>query len=123
MTPMAALETNIVCSVGGNTGKVNSFTGLNLQNITGGVLNSASLLENNNLLCFSFEVLKTFLPNSLSGLLKTLETPINLVTDTLAAPILSLSCPAWKDLTAGGQPLWDAIQENFPGALKAGSSL
>ncbi|KAK7183559.1 hypothetical protein DPSP01_008439 [Paraphaeosphaeria sporulosa] len=110
-------------SIGGNTGKVNSFSGFDMQNITGGILNSTSLLENNNLLCFSFEVLKTFLPNSLSGILKTLEGPISLVTNTLAAPILSLSCPAWKDLTVGGQPLWDAIQENFPGALKAGSSL
>jgi hypothetical protein len=102
---------------------VNSFSGLDMQDITGGVLNSASLLEDNNLVCFSFEVLKTFLPNSLSPLLKTLQAPINLVTKTLAAPILSLSCPAWKDLTTGGQPLWDSIQENFPGALRAGSSL
>lgn len=115
--------TNVIPSIGGNTGKVNSFTGLNLEDITGGVVNSASLLEGNNLLCFSFEVLKTFLPNSLSGLLKTLELPVKLVTDTLAAPVLSLACPAWKDLTLGGQPLWEALQENFPGALKAGSSL
>lgn len=110
-------------SLGGNTDKVNSFSGIDMQDMTGGVLNESSLLEGNNLLCFSFEVLKTFLPNSLSGLLKTLEGPISLVTNTLAAPILRLSCPAWKDMTMGGQPLWDAIQENFPGALKAGSSL
>ncbi|KAH7082028.1 Chloroperoxidase [Paraphoma chrysanthemicola] len=110
-------------SIGGNTGTVNSFTGLNLQDVTGGILNATSLLENNNLLCFVFQVLKTFLPNSLSPLLATLEVPINLVTDTLAAPILSLACPAWKDLTKGGEPLWDAIQRNFPGASRAGSSL
>lgn len=91
--------------------------------MTGGVLNSISLLEDNNLLCFVFEVLKTFLPNSLSGLLATLEVPINLVTDVLATPITSLACPAWKDLTEGGEPLWDVIQQTFPGASKAGSSL
>jgi hypothetical protein len=116
-------DSRVVHSIGGNTGTVNSFTGLNLQNITGGILNATSLLENNNLLCFVFQVLKTFLPNSLSPLLSTLEVPINLVTDTLAAPILSLACPAWKDLTEGGEPLWDAIQRNFPGASRAGSSL
>ena len=82
-----------------------------------------SLLENNNLLCFVFEVLKTFLPNSLSPLLATLEVPIDLVTGVLAAPILSLACPAWQDLTEGGEPLWDVIQRDFPGAKKAGSSL
>ncbi|KAH9880574.1 hypothetical protein IAQ61_000867 [Plenodomus lingam] len=110
-------------SIGGNTGKVNSFTGLDMSDITGGVLNSATLLDNNNLLCFTFEVLKTFLPNSLSPLLKTLEVPIKLVTDTLAAPLLSLACPAWKDMTAGGEPLWDALQTTFSGASKSGSSL
>ncbi|KAJ4352941.1 hypothetical protein N0V95_003794 [Ascochyta clinopodiicola] len=110
-------------SIGGNTGTVNSFSGLDLQNITSGVLDSASLLENNNLLCLVFELLKTFLPNSLSSLLTILEVPINLVTDVLAAPILSLACPAWKDLTQGDKPLWDEIQQKFPGASKAGSSL
>jgi hypothetical protein len=87
------------------------------------VLNAASLLEDNNLLCFVFELLKTFLPNSLSPLLATLEVPINLVTDTLATPLLSLACPAWKDMTQGGEPLWDGIQNTFTGASKAGSSL
>jgi hypothetical protein len=94
-----------------------------LHNITGGVVSSASLLEENNLLCFVFELLKTFLPNSLSPLFATLEGPINLVTEVLAAPILSLACPAWKDLTEGGEPIWDIIQHRFPGAEKAGSSL
>ncbi|KAJ4318177.1 hypothetical protein N0V94_004543 [Neodidymelliopsis sp. IMI 364377] len=110
-------------SIGGNTGTVNSFSGLDLHNITGGIVNSASLLEENNLLCFVFELLKTFLPNSLSPLFATLEGPINLLTEVLAAPILSLACPAWKDLTEGGEPIWDLIQHRFPGAEKAGSSL
>lgn len=110
-------------SIGGNTGTVNSFTGLDLSNVTGGVVNAATLLKGNNLLCFSFEVLKTFLPNSLSPLLSTLAVPINMVENALSAPILSLACPAWKDLTLGGEPLWDGIQDTFPGAKKAGSSL
>lgn len=111
------------CSVGGNTGTVNSFSGLELSNITGGVLNSASLLESNNLLCFVFEVLKTFMPNSLSPLMSTLEKPIEMVTDALSAPLLSLACPAFKDMEVGGQSLWDAIQDKYPGAKTAGSSL
>ncbi|KAH7397234.1 Chloroperoxidase [Pyrenochaeta sp. MPI-SDFR-AT-0127] len=113
----------VLGSIGGNTGTVNSFTGLDLQNVTGGALNTVTLLENNNLICFVFEVLKTFLPNSLSPLLATLEVPLKLVNDILAAPILSLACPAWKDLTAGGEPLWDAIQQSLTGARIAGSSL
>ncbi|KAL1649395.1 hypothetical protein SLS61_006503 [Didymella pomorum] len=110
-------------SIGGNTGAVNSFSGLDMGDITGGLVNSASLLDGNNLLCFAFELLKTFLPNSLSPLLATLAGPINLVTDVLATPITSLACPAWEDMTKGGEPLWDIIQDKFPGASKAGSSL
>ncbi|GME23664.1 oxidase [Neofusicoccum parvum] len=110
-------------SVGGNTGTVNSFTGLDLSNVTGGVLNTATLLEGNNLLCFVLEVVKTFAPNSLSPLLKTLEVPLQLLSDTITGPITDLACPAWKDLTEGGEPLWDGIQKKFPGASTAGSSL
>ncbi|KAK8190392.1 Chloroperoxidase [Phyllosticta capitalensis] len=117
------LKHPVLGSVGGNTGTVNSFSGLELSNITGGVLNSASLLESNNLLCFVFEVLKTFMPNSLSPLMSTLEKPIEMVTDALSAPLLSLACPAFKDMEVGGQSLWDAIQDKYPGAKTAGSSL
>ncbi|KAF2123898.1 Cloroperoxidase [Dothidotthia symphoricarpi CBS 119687] len=117
------LQYPVLGSIGGNTGTVNSFSGLDLHDITGGVLNATSLLENNNLLCFVFQVLKTFLPNSLSSLLSTIQVPVDLVTSTLAAPLLSLACPAWEDLTEGGEPLWDIIQRTFPGASKAESSL
>jgi hypothetical protein len=96
---------------------------LDLHNITGGLLNADSLLEDNNLICFVLEVLKTFLPNSLSPLLATLTAPVTMVSDVLAAPLLSLSCPAWKDLVKGGEPLWNVIQKTFPGAKTAGSSL
>jgi hypothetical protein len=110
-------------SIGGNTGTVNSFAAVDLHNITGGVLNSTLLLENNNFLCFVFELLKTFLPNSLSPLFSTIEGPLNLITNVLSASMRSLECPAWKDITQGEKPLWDTIQHSFTGASEAGSSL
>jgi hypothetical protein len=110
-------------SIGGNTGTVNSFSGLDMEDITSGVLNASTLLENNNLICFVLELVKTFSPNSLSPLLATIQVPLKLVMDTISAPLLSLSCPAWKDLTEGGAPLWDGIQRIYSGARKAGSSL
>ncbi|TIA37579.1 Cloroperoxidase, partial [Aureobasidium pullulans] len=39
----------ILASIGGNLGKVDNFSGLDLEDITGGVLNATSLLEGNNL--------------------------------------------------------------------------
>lgn len=110
-------------SIGGNTGKVNSFTGINLANITSGVLNTATLLEGNNLLCLVFEVVKTVSPNLLSGIWATLAKPLEVITDALATPLLNLSCPAFNDLQVGGQPLWTALMNDFPGATMSKSAL
>lgn len=110
-------------SIGGNTGTVNSFTGVNLADVTGGVLNGTTLLEGNNLLCFVFEVLKFASPNALAGLYKTLAVPLDLVNRIIAVPLLDMSCPAFKDMQMGGRPLWDAIKDDFPGAMKSGGAL
>ncbi|KAF9883738.1 hypothetical protein FE257_003030 [Aspergillus nanangensis] len=109
-------------SIGGNTGEVNSFAGVDLGDVTGGVINLTNLLDDNNLLCFVFEVLKFASPNALSGLYKTLAAPLEMITKALAVPLLDLSCPAFKDMQKGGKPLWDALKDDFPGALKSGRS-
>ncbi len=83
----------VLASIGGNLGKVNSFAGVNLEDLTGGVLNAANLLEGNNLLCFALAVVKTFAPNSLSSVLATLEAPLQLLDNALLGPLLNLSCP------------------------------
>ncbi|KAN0120082.1 Cloroperoxidase [Hyaloscypha variabilis] len=110
-------------SIGGNTGTVNSFTGVDLGNVTGGVFNAESLLEGNNLMCFVFEAVKTLAPNSLSTLFSVLEIPLELITDTLGSALTGLSCPALTDLTIGGQGFEDAITTMFPGARKSGGAL
>ncbi|KAM0714459.1 hypothetical protein Q7P37_010246 [Cladosporium fusiforme] len=106
-------------SIGGNVGKVNSFTGVNLDNILGGVLNATQLLESNNLLCFVLEIIKMASPSYLSNIYATLDKPLELITKLVSAPLLSLDCPAWDDLTMGGQPLWEALAERYPGANKS----
>jgi len=110
-----------VLSIGGNMGRVDSFVGLDLTDITGGVLDATSILEGNGFMCFVLEVVKTFAPNSLGTLFKTLATPLELLTETVAAPILSLACPEFEDLKAGGTDLRAKLME-FPGAAKAGAA-
>jgi hypothetical protein len=104
-------------------GKVNTYAGVDLSNLTGGVLNLEKLLEGNNLLCFVFEVVKTVTPNSLSTLFAVIEKPLSLITGTLGAAALNLACPAFKDLTVGGNSFEDGIQKKFPGAKLSGSVL
>lgn len=43
--------------IGGNTGKVDTFTGVDIQDLTGGIFNGATLLQDNNLECFVFQLL------------------------------------------------------------------
>ncbi|EFX06375.1 putative oxidase [Grosmannia clavigera kw1407] len=112
-----------LASIGGNVGTVNSFAGVDLGDLTGGVLNAAKLLEGNNLLCFVFEVVKTLAPNSLSSLFATIEAPLQLLLDTLDTALLNISCPAFKDLTIGGTPFQDALTNLYPGTNVTGSVL
>jgi hypothetical protein len=116
---LSRLKLNLVFySIGGNLGKINSFAGVDPADLTGGVFNLANLLEGNNLLCFVFEVLKFASPNALSGLYKTLAEPLEWVTNVVAEPLLNMTCPAFEDLQMGGKPIWEALKDDFPGAMK-----
>lgn len=112
-----------LASIGGNTGTVNSFTPLDLSDLSGGLLNVQTLLEGNNLICFALQVVKTVSPNSLSNLFKTLAVPLGLLTEALGAAVTDLTCPPFGDLAYGGQPLWDAIIKGYSGPARAGSPL
>ncbi|GAW04577.1 oxidase-like protein [Lentinula edodes] len=57
-------------SIGGNTGQVDTFTGVNLADLTRGVYNANTLLEGNNLLCFVLQAAVMNLPTSVAGLLE-----------------------------------------------------
>lgn len=102
---------------------MNSFTGVDVGNLTGGILNGETLLEGNNLLCLAFEVVKTAAPNELSTLFTLIEEPLQLITNSLGSALANLSCPAFSDLTVGGQSFEKGIQSKFPGAKKSRGGL
>lgn len=108
-----------MANIGGNLGTTNSFAGVDFTNLTGGVLSATKLLQGNNLVCFSLEIVKTFAPNSLSTLFTTIAKPLQLITDAVSPPLLSLNCPAMGELASGGTDLLS----KYPGAAKAGSAL
>ncbi|KAH9845358.1 Peroxidase, family 2 [Teratosphaeria destructans] len=110
-------------SIGGNTGTVNSFAGINPADIVGSALNTANLLEGNNLLCFALEAVRVASPNYLANLFSTISLPLNLIYNILKTPLLNLACPTLDDLTYGGQPLLTALQEKYPGAKWSGKAL
>jgi hypothetical protein len=109
-------------NIGGNLGEVNSFAGVDLTDISGGVVNALNLLEGNNLMCFTLNIVKTFAPNSLSSLFKTLEKPLNLLNGAILDPLLDLNCPAFDELTARGTDIMEILKK-FPGAVKGAFAL
>lgn len=99
-------------SVGGNTGKTNSFAGVDITDLTGGVYNSATLLQGNNLMCFGYQVQQQLAPDLLKSLLSVTQLTSGLnQLDTAFANIYSAlgGCPQLKSI--------DTQQfANYPGA-------
>jgi len=83
-------------SVGGNTGKVDTFTGIAPEDLTGGVFNGATLLEGNNLMCYATQLLVMQAPDIISGLFTDVDpsqdalgTELNKLTNSLGCPKLN----------------------------------
>jgi hypothetical protein len=110
-------------SIGGNLGAVNTFAGIDLGNITGGAVNSANIVQGNNLACFSLELLKLGTPSLLASLYSTVSGPLALISTALDAPLLNLNCPVFSDLKMRGADFLSGLKAKYPGANKAGSSL
>lgn len=81
-------------SVGGNTGTVNSFAGVSLADITGGVYHTLDLLDPQKFVCFFYQVtlavVPAFLRSQLLGSL--LAGVLNLLHSTID-PLVDPSCP------------------------------
>ncbi|EME78939.1 uncharacterized protein MYCFIDRAFT_60430 [Pseudocercospora fijiensis CIRAD86] len=105
-----------LASIGGNMGRVNTFAGIRLDDLGGGIMNLAHLLEGNNLICFALELIKTGSPSFTNNLFKTFF-------DLIATTVESIGCPQIAALTKGGVPLTQHLQSIYPGAAKAKSGL
>ncbi|KAK4057523.1 hypothetical protein OIO90_001592 [Microbotryomycetes sp. JL221] len=79
--------------VGGNTGKVNSFVGVDVADLTGGVLNAQSLLEGNNLICFGLAAARLGLPSVLGGATGLLGNALNFLDSKFGTLLPGLTCP------------------------------
>jgi hypothetical protein len=94
---------------GGNTGQPNSFTGVDVDDLTGNVYNAQTLLEGNNLMCLAFQSASEAAPDILRGLLGNVVLAVQKLTDALNPIIAELGCP---ELTKYDTTLFKA----FPGA-------
>ncbi|PIB02567.1 Aromatic peroxygenase [Cercospora beticola] len=75
---------------GGNTGRTNSFTGVDLSALTRGAFNGANLLQGNNLQCFFAQAAQSAIPD-LAG--ATLAAVNGIVGQYFGAFTSGLNCP------------------------------
>ncbi|KAJ4465071.1 Chloroperoxidase [Lentinula aciculospora] len=92
-------------SVGGNTGQVNTFTGVNFADLTGGVFNAETLLEGNNVGCYVLQTLVMALPTSPAGKLESLRTEL---LGNVDAMLKTWNCPILEKID-------NSLLEQFPG--------
>jgi hypothetical protein len=95
----AAAEYPQFLDIGGNTGTVNSFTGVDITNLTGGVFNGATLAQGNNLECFVFQAVVQAAPDMLEGTELTLLNQLTTQIDKAANNALAgVTCPQLQTL-------------------------
>ncbi|KAH7351090.1 hypothetical protein BKA65DRAFT_251559 [Rhexocercosporidium sp. MPI-PUGE-AT-0058] len=90
-------------SIGGNTGTVNSFVGVSPADISGGIFNTANLLQGNNLTCFLLQVIQQATPSLLSGLVSSLglSTAISLLNNVINPAKTTMACPLMTTFNTG----------------------
>lgn len=109
-----AVEHPQFLSVGGNTGKVNTFTGVDPANLTGGVFTASNLLQGNNLICFGLEASLQEAPDILSGLYSDVDSALDALGTAIDQATNGLGCPQLNEI--------DKSQFNqYPGYTKLSS--
>lgn len=95
--------------LGGNVGGVNSYVGVDLEDLTGGVLNAEYLFDTDNprAACFYAQLAQSLVPDSSKLLLSELSAITDLVRDTLEPVMEGLDCPVVEKFD---QTLWVSPQ-------------
>jgi hypothetical protein len=95
--------------IGGNTGKTDTFTGVDIQDLTGGVFNAATLLQGDNAICFAFQALQQAAPDLLKGLVTNVAGTMNQLDGEITNLLSGLVCPELNS--------YDVSQfDKYPGA-------
>lgn len=99
-------------SIGGNTGTTNSFTGLDVTELTNGVFNGATLADGNNLECFIFQLVQSEAPTVVTGLYENLTAALQPLAESISGNLAGLGCPQLETVNAD-------MYDIYPGYTKA----
>jgi hypothetical protein len=70
-----------VLTIGGITGKANTFTPLVFNNLTGGVFGAATLLQGDSFACFMYQAASLTAPDILKGLYADITKPLAMLSN------------------------------------------
>ena len=96
-----ALEHPEFLSVGGNTGKPNSFAGVDPSQLTNGVFDSQNLLQGNNAICFGLEASLMEAPDILTGLYSDIDPAMDKLGTAVNQATNGLGCPQLNSISKG----------------------
>ncbi|MCJ1305896.1 hypothetical protein MMC08_008713 [Hypocenomyce scalaris] len=121
--PFIVAEPNTL-DIGGNTNGVNTFTGLDIGNLTAGVYNSEDLLEGDNFACFYYRLLQSNvnweLGNDVGGALLTVGDTLGDVLAGIFGNLTSTGsvtgCPTYPNNTMHSYTEYCGVV-NHPGAI------
>ncbi|KAI0814073.1 hypothetical protein GGR55DRAFT_687083 [Xylaria sp. FL0064] len=80
-------------SMGGNTGKPNTFALIDVGDLTGGVFNTTSLVEGNNLECFVLQMIQAAGPNLIGIMFSDVKKALAPLTDKIQHLLADKACP------------------------------
>ncbi|TXB95668.1 hypothetical protein FocTR4_00016117 [Fusarium oxysporum f. sp. cubense] len=95
-------------NIGGNTGKVNSFSGVDIGDLTGGVFNTAMLLKGDNLECFVMQIIMAAAPDVLGSQFTDVTKALRPLADKLRQLLAGKTCSKLQKVNM-------KLFEKFPG--------
>ncbi|KAK6065444.1 oxidase [Seiridium cupressi] len=99
-------------SIGGNTGTPNSFAGVDISDLTGGVFDAASLLDPEKLQCFVLQLVMTETPDFLGSSFSNLPAAMAPLLDRVQQALTGKLCPQLNKINS-------QLFEKYPGYTKA----
>lgn len=99
-------------SFGGNTGTPNSFFGVDISNLTGGIFSSATLLEGNNLECFVLQIIQATAPDVLGSMFTDVQEAMTPLADRIVQLLAGKTCPQLQSVNT-------ELFEKYPGYTQA----
>ena len=94
--------------LGGNVNGVNTYTGVDLTDLTGGTYNADTLFDGDNFACFFFQTQEQAVPDELKGGLNAVADSLTFLSDNFFNALSQFSCPQLASYD-------DSLFNSYPG--------